>query len=109
MAVKKEDGKFDLAGMLKSGIFSGIVSYVKGLMGKFQDFVIYTEEKVIQIFYASTLFIAGLVFLSISVVLLMSEYLKLSQGWSFLIIGLILIMAAMMIKNKALKDIQKRR
>ena len=90
-------------------VVSGISGLAKGLVGKVQDVIIYTEEKVMQILYASVLFVTGLVFLSIAIVSLMNEYLGLSRGWSFLIISLILMMASMIVKNKALRDLEKRR
>ena len=106
--VKKEGG-FDLGSVFKSGMFSGIVSYVMDIPGKVQDFIINTEEKVIQMFYSAALMAAGLIFLSISFVFLMNEYFNLSKGWSLLIIGLILIIAAMVMRTRTLDNITKRR
>ena len=105
----KKEGGFDLGGMFKSGMFSGIISYIMDLPGKVQDFIINTEEKVIQMFYSAALLVTGLIFLSISFVFLMNEYFALSKGWSLLIIGLILIIAAMLMRNRTLDNITKRR
>jgi len=105
---KKEEG-FNLGGILKSGILSGIINYVRGFSGKVQDFIINTEEKVIQMFYSAALLVTGLIFLSISFVFLMNEYFTLSKGWSFLIIGLILIIAALVIRTRTLDSMAKRR
>ena len=100
----KKDWKTELVEGLKSKALSGIVEYAKGLIKKAQDAVYYTQRKVIQLFYASALFIAGIIFLSIAIVLLISDYLKLSKGWSFLILGLVLIILAMFVKISAEKS-----
>lgn len=105
---KKEEG-FNFGSILKSGIFSNIISFIKDFPGKVQDFIINTEEKVIQLFYSASLMLAGLIFLSISLVFLMNEYFALSKGWSLLIIGLILIIASLIIRSRTLDDIAKRR
>jgi len=41
-------------------------------------------------------------------VFLMNEYFTLSKGWSFLIIGLILIIAALIIRSRTLDSIKRR-
>jgi len=105
----KKEGGFDLAGILKSGLLSGIVSYVKDFSDKVQDFIINTEEKIIQLLYSAALMISGLIFLSISLVFLMNEYFTMSKGWSLLIIGLILIIASLVIRNRTLDSMAKRR
>ena len=96
--VEKKDWKAELMEGLKSGVVSGVIQYIKNFTNRVQDIVYRTQKKVIQIFYASALFIAGVIFLSIAVVLLISEYLQLSKGWSFLILGLVLIILAMFVK-----------
>lgn len=90
-------------------VVSGLSGLAKGLIGRVQEIILDTEEKVMQILYASVLFVTGLVFMSIAIVFLMNEYLGLSRGWSFFIISLILILSSMIFKNKALKDLKKRR
>lgn len=104
---KKEQGA-NFIEIIKSAV-TGISGLAGNLVGRVQDIILYTEEKVLQILYSSVLFVTGLVFLSIAVVSLMNEYLGLSKGWSFLIISLILLLSSTIIKNKALKDLKKRR
>lgn len=105
--VKKEQGNNFIE--VFQTVMSGLSGLAKGFVGKIQDVIIYTEEKVLQVLYASVLFVTGLVFLSIAVVSLMNEYLGLSKGWSFLIISLILILSSVVLKDKAFKDLKKRR
>jgi len=104
--VKKEQGR-NLIEMFET-IMSGLSGLAKSLVGKVQDVILYTEEKVMQILYASVLLVTGLVFLAASAVALMNEYLGLSKGWSYLIISLVLILSSLIIKNKAMKDLKRR-
>ncbi len=89
--------------------FWGIPNFIAGFSGKVNDFIVSSEEKIIQMIYSAALLIAGLIFLSLSFVFLMNEYSILTQGWSFLIIGLILVIVALIMKNRALNHITKRR
>ncbi len=89
--------------------FWGILDFISGLSGKVNDIIVSTEEKIIQKVYSTVLLISGLIFLSLSFVFLMSEYSILSQGWSFLVMGIILVMVSLIIKNRALNRIAKRR
>lgn len=86
----------------KEGGFSflKIIDYFTNFSGKAKEFIISTEEKAIRIFYSAILLLAGLIFLSISFVFLINEYFELSKGWSFLMMGLILIIVALLIKSK---------
>ena len=88
--------------------FWGILDFIAGLSGKVNDIIVSTEEKIIQKVYSTVLLISGLIFLSLSFVFLMNEYSILSQGWSFLIMGIILVMVSLIIKNRALNRIAKR-
>jgi TRAP-type uncharacterized transport system fused permease subunit len=106
MVKKENNGGF--WGMLQAVMF-GVKEFLSTFAARIQDAVIYTEEKVLQLLYASVIFITGVVFLCAAAVNLMTQYLQLSRGWSYLIIGLILILAAMTIKNKAVRDLRKRR
>ena len=89
--------------------FWGIPDFIAGFSGRVNDYIVSTEEKIIQRIYSAVLLIVGLIFLSLSFVFLMYEYSILSQGWSFLIIGLILVIVALIMKNMALNHITKRR
>jgi len=89
--------------------FWGIPNFVAGFSGKVNDYIVSTEERIIQRIYSAVLLITGLIFLSLSIVFLMNEYSILSQGWSFLIIGIILVIVALIMKNIALSRITKRR
>ena len=89
--------------------FWGIPDFIAGFSGKVNDFIVSTEEKIIQRIYSAILIIIGLIFLSLSFVFLMNEYSILSQGWSFLIMGFILVIVALIMKNVALTRITKRR
>ena len=89
--------------------FWGILDFIAGFSGKVDDFIVSSEEKIIQRIYSAVLLIAGLIFLSLSFVFLMNEYSILSQGWSFLVIGLILVIVALIIKNMTINSITKGR
>ena len=89
--------------------FWGIPDFIASFSGKVNDFIVSSEEKVIQRIYSAVLLIIGLIFLSLSFVFLMNEYSILSQGWSFLIIGFILIITALIMKNMALNRIAQGR
>ena len=69
--------------------------------GKVKEFVSSTEEKLVSMFYSASVLIAGLIFISLSCVFLINQYLVLSMGWSFMIIGLILIIVSLVIKSRA--------
>lgn len=105
----KKEGNSDIMGIVKSSIFSGISNLVKDFKDKVQEFILRIEEKAIELFYASALFITGFIFISIALVLLLAEYFNLSRGWGFLIIGFILTIFALIIRNKALNNLVKRR
>jgi hypothetical protein len=99
----------DFIGMLKSGISSFISDRVNHTVNEIQGYITDAEEKAVQILYASSFFVAGAIFISIAAVMLINQYLNLSIGWSFMIMGLILIIASMVVKNKALNDSDRRR
>ena len=105
----KKEGGFDFASILKSGMISGAIDFVKDAKNKVIDFVLFAEEKAVQLLSSAALFITGAIFISVAAVLLLNEFLGLSKGLGYLIIGLILIIAALITKNRALSDLNKRR
>lgn len=106
---KEKESSSSILEMLKSIAVSSVTDYVKGVMSDIHDLVEYVAKRALQILYATALFMVGLLFLCIAAVLLIRQYLHLSIGWSFMVMGLILIIAAILIKNKALNDINERR
>ena len=87
----------------KAGIVPMIMDFLSGLAKKAQDIAYYTEQKLLQFFYASVFFTAGAIFVCIAVVFLLNEYTGLSMGWGLLIIGLFLLLLATIVKRHAVK------
>jgi len=105
---KRKEENTDILGTLKSIATSTVDNYVKGVVDDIRDLVEYIGERALQVIYASALLVVGLLFLCIAVVMLISQYLGLSLGWSLTIMGLILVLAGIMIKNKAMNDIDRK-
>lgn len=59
-----------------------------------QDILYKTQERLLEKLIIALLFFCGIVILLLSVGFLMIEYLRLSFGWSFFIVGLLLLLVA---------------
>lgn len=96
--------KDTIAEFVTSTALESVKSFVESLADRTHDFFMQLEKKIVQGLYASVVMICGLIFLLISLAFLLSEYLKLSKGWSFLILGLILIIIALVSMNMIKKQ-----
>ena len=95
----KTNNRSFLSETLKSGAVNLVLNSLKKVAASIQDSIYRVEKNIIRFFYASVLFITGIIFLFVAIASLMQEYLKLSAGWSFLVLSLILIILSFMIKN----------
>ncbi len=93
-----------LSRLVKSSMIKTIIAYLKNLAEKVETLIYTLEKNLIHLFYASVLFITGIVFLSLALVFLLEQYLSLSKGWSLLILSLILFLSALLIKNQVNKN-----
>lgn len=71
-------------------------SYLDHVQNKIKD----THRRMMELTLAYAILLLSMVFVSIAAVMLISEYLEVSKGWSFLVVGLLLLLWAMKIKNR---------
>jgi len=97
---KKEDSKIlDYIEHIYT-IFEALKKGMNNLTKNIQKVIYHTEEKVMQILLSSSIFIIGIIFISIAVILLIPELTGIHIGWAFLAIGIILMIWAYAIKKK---------
>ena len=96
MAKKEIDWKE----ILLKGVTTGLATGVKAIAKKTQDAARNAQKKVMQLLFASVFFALGAIFLCIALVFLVNEYLNLSRGWSFLVMGLLLIITGLILKSR---------
>jgi len=68
-----------------------------------QGYAYKTQERILEIFSLFIVMLCGLIFLLIGLVFLINEYVKLSWGWSFLIMGITLILISYLLKIQIIK------
>ena len=98
---KKE--KKDFQDMLLEKSPGIILKTLKGFIEDVSESVIQkihkSEKKFMATFISFIQLAAGTIFLAIALIFLINEYLGLSKGWSFLVIGLVLIIWSIILKN----------
>ena len=92
LAAVKEFGTGFLLGTLKS-IYENFLETLQGYAYK-------TQKRIIDVFSIFFIFISGTVLLIIAAVFLLNEYLSLSFGWAFLVLGFIMLMVALLMKQR---------
>jgi hypothetical protein len=80
-----------------SGIFSGVSTNV---VDRISDVVEKKEKQLIEILLEKAIFLTAIIFISLGAVFIVSQYLELHIGWSFLIIGLMLLVWSFGIKTR---------
>ncbi len=66
---------------------------------KAQETFYRAEKRLMRLLVSYFAFLAGVILVSIAVILLISEYFNLSQGWSFLLVGIIFLIASTIIRS----------
>lgn len=101
---KKEEKE----GVLKSFLESALVEKIKEggkvlieeVLHKGQDIVYQTERKIIDNMIVAVVLLVGIIMIVLSIVFFMVEVLELPKYASFLVLGLILIIGALIFKRK---------
>ncbi len=100
---EKKEEKSWFKGDLASKLIDVITIGFKTGIEKLQERIYETEQKMLKIFFSAMLMMAGVFFVSVAIILLIAQYLKISLGWSFLIIGLVLLIASLQLKQQVMK------
>ncbi|MFH1590683.1 MAG: hypothetical protein ABIC95_02035 [archaeon] len=102
----KDSGGFSssVLDFIKTGVFDLVRDSSKKLVHTAQRVIYQTQEKIVQQLIAALLFFLGMVFVLIAVVRLLSQYVGLSDGWSFLIVGLLILIIALTQRKKYSDD-----
>ena len=101
---KESEFKQIIKNVASKKVFDFIKDYIKDFADKTQQFFLRLEKRVLHELFASIIFITGIIFLIISIAFLIKEYLRLTTGWSFFIIALILIIISLFVKLFASKE-----
>ncbi len=107
---KNEEGQKEesLIGTIKelfsSSIAGMIKNTIKDSVEKAQYKIYETEQKVMKNVIVSLIFFVGVIMLVISSVFMVKDYLKLSFGFSFLMIGMLILIIALLLKVSLLKE-----
>ncbi|MCF7859910.1 MAG: hypothetical protein K9N07_11410 [Candidatus Cloacimonetes bacterium] len=80
-----------------SGLFSGLSGNV---VERISDVVEKKEKKLLELLVEKAVFLISLIFICIAAVLIISQYLELHMGWSFLIIGLMLLVWSFSLRTR---------
>ena len=105
MAQKKsEDGYKDtLKQIISSTIISQIKDGVKNFGLKVQKAVYNTERRIVESILTSVILLCGLVFIVIALALIISDYFKIGNQWGFFIMGIILVVIALIFRERTKK------
>ncbi len=66
---------------------------------KAQETFYRAERRLVKMIASYFAFLAGIILVSISVILLISEYFNISRGWSLLIVGILFLLASIIIRS----------
>ncbi len=109
MAKKEDDGMGE--GFMKSMGIDFIYTTSKKMFQSFLETIsdsVYEMTKRLSHFIVSyMLFLAGLAFVIISVILLAKEYLQISYGWSTLVFGIVFMLIALIMRVSIKKKGEK--
>lgn len=115
MAKKKSDGAHSEIGetikdSVKS-VFSGsVLSLIKDTVvssiEKLRDVLENAQKRALESVYIAGLTLYSVIFLTLAIVFLLSEYAGLTLGWSFFVIGLLLLCVALYMKATMTKKIK---
>jgi len=95
MATKKDSTFFDtVKEVVSSSIVKNLKDHTKDFVQRGQEIVYQTTENVMERLFSTLIFSIGTIMVIVAVALLIYENLGLSLGWSFLIMGLILLAIA---------------
>jgi len=104
----KKGGAFDrikeaVKGVLESTLVAqlkeGTKFLVEELIHKGQDIAYYTEKKMIAQFNASVMMLFGIIMIFLAITFFLTDFLKLERYWSFLIVGLFLLVISLFLKK----------
>ena len=107
MAQKKDEKKDMLHEIMLEKGPSFFLKVIKGFIDELSKSMSETihryEKKYLDTLMSYLFFSVGIIFIATAVIFLINEYLGLSRGWSFLFIGLIMVLWSVFIKGKAYK------
>lgn len=92
-----KDFLVDHGGELVIKAFEG---FVHNLTEKMMDVIVNFEKRILGTGVSYVFFMIGSIFISVAIIFLLYQYLGLSLGWSFMFIGLILVIWSYMIRKK---------
>lgn len=101
MPTKKESTFFDtVKEVVSSSIVKNLKDHTKDFVQRGQEIIYQTTENVMERLFSTMLFSIGSILVIVAVALLIYENLGLSLGWSFLIMGLILLVISLLFKER---------
>lgn len=101
MPTKKESTFFDtVKEVVSSSIVKNLKDHTKDFVQRGQEIIYQTTENVMERLFSTMLFSVGSILVIVAVALLIYENLGLSLGWSFLIMGLILLVISLLFKER---------
>ena len=102
---KEKDYGKQLESFFKTNAPNIILKTLKGFIDKLAkgvtDSIHKTEKKFLETLVAYVTFTAALLFLGAAAIMLIAEYSGLSLGWSFLVVGLLLMVISMFLHGAA--------
>ncbi|HII17588.1 TPA: hypothetical protein HA361_06780 [Candidatus Woesearchaeota archaeon] len=81
-------------------LIKSLKGYAQTLMDSLHDAIDAIHDRLAKSIISLVMGILALIFISIGVILLINEYLHLSKGWTFFVVGLILLLWGMAIKSR---------
>ncbi|NOZ81283.1 MAG: hypothetical protein GXP63_06450 [DPANN group archaeon] len=103
--VTKKDAEKDnsflntLKGIVSSSIVKNMKERSEDLVHHAQEIAYQTAENMMEKLFSAVLFGAGVLFIMIAITLLVVQYLDLTLGWSFLLMGLLLLVISLLFKG----------
>ena len=96
----KDSIKSVLESTLVAQLKEGAKFLVEELVHKGQDIVYQTEKKIVDSLVAAVILLVGIVMIILAVTFFLTDFFRLERYWSFLIVGLVLIIAAILFKKR---------
>jgi len=94
--------KESILSVLESSLVDKMKDGAKGLLEelihRIQDIAYQTEKKMIEKLIAALMMIVGVIFIILAITYFLTDFLRLQKYWSFLIVGLALIVIAFLLK-----------
>ena len=101
---EKEANESSIVSSLREFGSGFVVGTVKQLYRDFiealQEYAYKTQKKILDVFSMFFIMLLGLIFILVSLVFLIREYLGLSIGWSLFVLGCILIIISFVMKSR---------